>query len=51
MGSGDRFDYGKCNGFGLGFYYHKFPFNHTISINFLFWYVSIGIGKAYDGFS
>lgn len=48
MGSGDRFTFGSSNGFGLGFYYTKFPFEHTISINFLFWYVSIGIGKAYD---
>lgn len=51
MGSGDRFTCGNSNGFGLGFYYTKFPFAHTISINFLFWYISIGIGKAYDDFS
>ena len=51
MGSGDRFTFGSSNGFGLGFYYTKFPFDHTDSFNFLFWYVSIGIGKAYDDFS
>lgn len=48
MGSPDRIDFGKCNGFGLGFYYAKFPYEHTLNFNLLFWYISIGIGKAYD---
>ncbi len=48
MGSPDRFTFGKSNGFGLGFYYSKFPYEHYLSLNLLFWYVSIGLGKAYD---
>lgn len=48
MGSGDRFSYGVLNGFGLGFGIERFPFALTITANVLFWYVSLGFGKAYD---
>jgi len=48
MGPGDRFTYGLSRGFGLGIHFDKFPFQLTISCVLLFWYISVGFGKAYD---
>lgn len=48
MGSGSRFIFNKTEGFGIGFYVSTFPFKLTINISFLFWYISLGFGKAYD---
>jgi len=48
MGSGDRFTYGNSEGFGVGFFYSKFPFAHTFTLSVAFWYISVGFGKAYD---
>lgn len=50
MGSGSRINLIRLMrgsiGFGIGI--DRFPFRYTISINFLFWCLEIGIGKAYD---
>ena len=48
MGSGSRFKFGLLRGFGLGLHIDDFPFQVTISANLLFWFVSVGFGKAYD---
>lgn len=48
MGSGNRFSFGRVDGFGLGVHVSRFPFNVTISLNFLFWFVSLGFGRGYD---
>lgn len=48
MGSGNRFTCGLNEGCGLGIYVARFPFTVTISINLLFWFVSLGFGRGYD---
>lgn len=48
MGSGDRFTFGRNQGFGFGVYFMRFPFDYTFSITFALWYVSYGFGRAYD---
>lgn len=48
MGSGDKFVYGKHDGVGFGIFFSRFPFQLTVTVNFLFWYVSLGFGKGYD---
>jgi len=47
MGAGDRFKVIKADRFGLGFFYAKFPFKNTFYLNIAFWYITIGLGKAY----
>ena len=50
MGSGNRIKLiHMMHGYiGFGFGVSRHPFKYTISINFLFWCLEIGIGKAYD---
>jgi hypothetical protein len=48
MGSGNKFQVWKADGFGLGFSISRFPFALTISVSLLFWGVSLGFGKGYD---
>lgn len=50
MGSGNRIKFSRMafSNFGFGAYISRFPFNYTISFGFLFWWLEIGIGKAYD---
>ena len=49
MGAGDRFKAGKSGSStgGFGIFYSKFPFEHTVSIHFVIWYISYGFGKVY----
>lgn len=48
MGSGNRFKFGRLEGFGIGLYVSRFPFALTLTVNLFFWYVSLGLGKPYD---
>lgn len=48
MGSGDRVQITNIGGISFGFCISRFPFLVTISVFFLFWAVTIGIGKGYD---
>jgi len=50
MGSGNRikFSHMMPGTIGFGIYIARFPFSYTISLGFLFWWLEIGIGKAYD---
>ena len=48
MGSGDKLTYGIIEGWGIGMYYHTFPFEHTFTLSFIKFYVTIGFGKGYD---
>lgn len=47
MGAGNRFKSGKANSFGIGFFYTDFPFSNTFTFYIAFWYITIGLGKAY----
>lgn len=50
MGSGNRIKFRRMTSgvIGFGVYISRIPFNYTISFGFLFWWLEIGIGKAYD---
>ncbi len=50
MGSGDKITWGKLATptIGLGLYIGRFPFNLTIGVTFIFWFVQLGFGKGYD---
>jgi len=47
MGPGDRFEVTVTDGWGLGVYYTKFPYDHSINITLLKINISIGLGKSY----
>lgn len=48
MGSGDRIKLYRSGCFGIGVTLARFPFALTLNILFLFWTLSIGLGKGYD---
>ena len=48
MGSGDRFSFGRADGFGIGIYVSRFPFSVTIGMQFAVWNLTLGFGRAYD---
>lgn len=53
MGSGSRLQFyplglGGDWCFSLGLSLSSFPFALTVSVNFMFWGMSLGLGRAYD---
>lgn len=48
MGSGERLSFEQSGGFGFGIFIARFPFALTIGVAFLFWTLTIGLGRAYD---
>lgn len=48
MGSGDRVQFCRSGGCGIGLHISRFPFALTINLGLLFWNLSIGFGKGYD---
>lgn len=47
MGPGDRFKFSKLQGWGLGVYLDRFPYDYSINISLLKFCIFIGLGKSY----
>ena len=48
MGAGDRFQFGyNKDMLGLAVIYSNFSYRYNVSIIFLCWHVSLGLGKSY----
>ncbi len=48
MGSPDRFEIRKMQGYGLGIYFDRFPHNVSVNICLIKFSIYLGFGKAYD---
>jgi hypothetical protein len=48
MGSGNRFETSILPGIAFGVFYHRWPFQHTLTIHILCFAVTLGFGPGYD---
>lgn len=48
MGSGNRFQLNVTRGISFGVFYYRWPFQHTVVVQFLCFAVQLGFGPGYD---
>jgi hypothetical protein len=48
MGSGNRFEWSTMPGIALGVQYHRWPFQHTLTVQVLCFSFQLGFGPGYD---